>query len=152
MDSARLLCLWGFSRLECWNRLSCLPPGPLPKPGIKPSSPALQVVDSLLSEPPGKPKNTRMGNLSLLQEVKVAHSCPTLCDPMDCSLSGSSVHGILQARIPKWVAISFSREYSQIRNQTGVSCIAGGFFTRKAQPTIYVCMKFYSVKKISFRF
>ena len=37
-----------------------------------------------------------------------AQSCPTLCDPMDCSLSGSSVHGILQARILEWVAISFS--------------------------------------------
>ena len=38
----------------------------------------------------------------------VAHSCPTLCDPMDCSLSGSSVHGIFQARVLEWVAISFS--------------------------------------------
>ena len=41
--------------------------------------------------------------------MKAAQSCPTLCDPMDCSLSGSSVHGILQARILEWVAISFSR-------------------------------------------
>ena len=40
---------------------------------------------------------------------EVAQSCPTLCDPMDCSLPGSSVHGILQARILEWVAISFSR-------------------------------------------
>ena len=38
----------------------------------------------------------------------VAQSCPTLCDPMDCSPPGSSVHGILQARILEWVAISFS--------------------------------------------
>ena len=44
-------------------------------------------------------------------EVKVAQSCPTLCDPMDCSPSGSSVHGILQARILEWVAISFLRAY-----------------------------------------
>ena len=36
-------------------------------------------------------------------------SCPTLCDPMDCSLSGSSVHGIFQARLLEWIAISFSR-------------------------------------------
>ena len=41
--------------------------------------------------------------------VLVAQLCPTLCDPMDCSLPGSSVHGILQARILEWVANSFSR-------------------------------------------
>ena len=41
-------------------------------------------------------------------ESEVAQSCPTLCDPMDCSPSGSSVHGIFQARILEWVAISFS--------------------------------------------
>ena len=42
-------------------------------------------------------------------ESEVAQSCPTLCDPMDCSLPGSSLHGILQARVLEWVAISFSR-------------------------------------------
>ena len=42
-------------------------------------------------------------------ESEVAQSCPTLCDPMDCSPPGSSVHGILQARILEWIAISFSR-------------------------------------------
>ena len=41
-------------------------------------------------------------------ESEVTQSCPTLCDPMDCSPPGSSVHGILQARILEWVAISFS--------------------------------------------
>ena len=51
------------------------------------------------------------------------------CDPMDCSLPGSSVHGILQARILEWVAISFSRGSSQPWNRTHVSCIAGRFFT-----------------------
>ena len=40
--------------------------------------------------------------------LKVTQSCLTLCDPMDCSLPGSSVHGILQARVLEWVAISFS--------------------------------------------
>ena len=44
-------------------------------------------------------------------EVLVTQSCPTLCDPMDCSLSGSSVHGILQARILEWVPIPFSRGF-----------------------------------------
>ena len=49
--------------------------------------------------------------------------------PMDCSLPGSSVHGILQARILEWVAIPFSRGSSQPRDRTQVSCIAGEFFT-----------------------
>ena len=48
-----------------------------------------------------------------------------LCDPMDCSPPGSSVHGILQARVLEWVAISFSRGYSQPRGWTQVSHIAG---------------------------
>ena len=43
-------------------------------------------------------------------ESEVAQSCPTLCVPMDCSPPGSSVHGILQARILEWVAISFSKK------------------------------------------
>ena len=59
----------------------------------------------------------------------VAQSCPTLCDPMDCSPPGSAVHGISQARIVEWVAIPFSRGYSQSRDQTHVSCLGGGFFS-----------------------
>ena len=59
----------------------------------------------------------------------VAKSYLTLCDPMDCSPSNSSVHGILQARILEWVAISFSRKSSCPRDQTWVSWIAGRFFT-----------------------
>ena len=54
----------------------------------------------------------------------VAKSCPTLCDPVDCSPPGSSVHGILQARILGWVAISFSRGSSRPRDRTRVSCLA----------------------------
>ena len=42
-------------------------------------------------------------------ESEVAQSCPTLCDPMDCSLLGSSVHGTFQVKVLEWVAISFSR-------------------------------------------
>ena len=53
-----------------------------------------------------------------------AQSCPTLFDPMDCSLPGSSVHGIFQARILEWVAISFSRGFSQPRDQTFISCVS----------------------------
>ena len=58
----------------------------------------------------------------------VAQSCPTLCNPMDCTLPGSSVHGILQARILEWVAIFFSKESSEPRDRTQVSCSAGRFF------------------------
>ena len=57
-------------------------------------------------------------------DVKVAHSCPTLCDPMDCT-----VHGTLQARILEWVAFPFSRGSSQPRDRSQVSHIAGRFFT-----------------------
>ena len=59
----------------------------------------------------------------------VAQACPTLCNPMDCSLPGSSVHGVFQARILEWVAIFSSRGSSLSRDQTCVSCFAGGFFT-----------------------
>ena len=56
-------------------------------------------------------------------ESEVAQSCPTLCDPMDCSLPGSSVRGIFQAIVLEWIAISFSRGSSQPRDQTQVSHI-----------------------------
>ena len=61
-----------------------------------------------------------------------AQLCPTLCNPMDCSLPGSSVHGISQARILEWVAISSSRGSSWPRDRAHVpyaSCLASGFFT-----------------------
>ena len=70
-------------------------------------------------------------------ESEVAQSCPILCDPMDCSLPSSSVHGILQAIILEWVAISFSRGSSQPRDGTQVCRIAGRHFnlwaTREAR-------------------
>ena len=58
------------------------------------------------------------------EKVKVAQSCPTLCNPKDYT-----IHGILQARILEWVAVPFARASSQCRDQTQVSHIAGGFFT-----------------------
>ena len=58
-------------------------------------------------------------------KVLVAQSCPTLCDTMDCSPSGFSVHGILQARILEWVTMPFWRGSSQSRDWTWVSGIAG---------------------------
>ena len=63
--------------------------------------------------------------------------CLTLCDPMDCSPQGSSVHGISQARILEWVAISFSRGSSWPMDQTCVSCIAGRFFTTEPPGNSY---------------
>ena len=62
-------------------------------------------------------------------ESEVAQLCPTRCSPMDCSLPGSSIHGIFQARVLEWVAISFSMGSSQPRDRTRVSCIAGRCFT-----------------------
>ena len=59
----------------------------------------------------------------------VAQSRPTLCNPMDCSPPGHSVHGIIQERILEWVAIPFSRGSSPPRDRTQVSHVAGRFFT-----------------------
>ena len=70
--------------------------------------------------------------ISVCVHAKSLQSCLTLCDPMDYSLPGSSVHGILQARILEWVAMPSSRGSSPPRDRTQVSCgscIAGGFFT-----------------------
>ena len=60
---------------------------------------------------------------------KHAQSCPMLCNPMNCSPPGSSVHGISRARIQEWVTISSSRGSFRPRNLTCVACIAEGFFT-----------------------
>ena len=125
----------GFSRQEYWSGLPFPSPGDLPDPGIKPWSPVFQA-DTLTSEPPGKsnvkkapPKDahalirgtykyiTSNGKSDFADateiekesESEVTPLCLTLCDPMDHSLPGSSVHGIFQARILEWVAVSFSR-------------------------------------------
>ena len=128
----------------------------LPDPGINPGSPSFQA-DSLPTEPPGKPKNPGVGSLSLLQgifptqgsntglphccserwgacilsnscivivKVKLTQSHLTLY-PMDCTL-----HGVFQAKIVEWVGYPFSSGSSRPRNQPGVSCISGRFYTR----------------------
>jgi len=80
---------------------------------VTPQMAAHQAPPSLDS--PGK--NTGVGCHFLLQcmkvksESEVAQSCPTLCDPVDCSLPGSSIHGIFQARVLEWGAIAFSTPY-----------------------------------------
>ena len=79
-----------------------------------------------------KPKMMAVGKkkkILLLVLSEVAQSCLILCAPMDCSLSGSSVHGIFQARVPEWVAISFFMGSSGPRDWTQISCIAGRCFT-----------------------
>ena len=86
-------------------------------------------------------KNTRVGCHFLLQcmkvksENEVAQSCPTLCDPMDCNLSGSSVHEIFQAKVLEWIAISFSRGSSRPRSQTRVSRIASPWGCKELDTT-----------------
>ena len=73
--------------------------------------------------------------------VLVIQSCPILCDPMDCGPPGSSVHGILQAKILEWVAISFSRGSSQSGIEPESLGLASGLFTTKPpgrpQPSDY---------------
>ena len=79
-------------------------------------------------------------------EVKVcevAQSCPTVCDPTDCSLPGSSIHGIFQARVLEWVAISFSRGSSWPRDRTWVSHTAGRLFTIWATREAYRFVKLF---------
>ena len=73
--------------------------------------------------------STQHLEVPLLVCVLVTQLCLTLCKPMDCSLQGSSVRGIIQARILVWVVIFLSRGSSWPRDWTRVSCTAGRFFT-----------------------
>ena len=73
--------------------------------------------------------NSFSKEVKVKSEIEVTQSCPTLCDPMDHNLPGSSIHGILQARILEWVAISFSRGSSPPRDRAQVSRTAGRLFT-----------------------
>ena len=111
-----------LSRQEYRSGLPFLPPGDLPDPGIDPvslMSPALTGGFFTTS--------TTYNSFSFAVLCLVTQSCPTLCDPMNCSLPLSL--GILQARILEWVTMPFSRGSSQPRDQTQVSHIASRFFT-----------------------
>ena len=82
----------------------------------------------------------------LFIRIVCAHtqSCPTLCNPLDCSPPGSSVHEILQPRILEWVAMLSSRGSFQPRGRTPISCvsgIAGGFFSAEPLAKHLVCNK-----------
>ena len=75
-------------------------------------------------------QNDKSQSYSSLQRFLYSNqSYPALCNPMDCSLTGSSVRGILQAKILEWVATRFSRGSSLLRDRTQISCTAGRFFT-----------------------
>ena len=91
-----------FFRQEYWSGLPFLTPGDLPDPGIE-----LESCVSCIGRQVLLPLS-HLENPLILYCVLVTQSCPTLCDPMDCSPPGSSLPGILQARIPEWVAMPFS--------------------------------------------
>ena len=94
---------------------------------------ALWVTTMLLSH--ASPSDISLFWMYEKVKVLVAQSCPTLCNPMDYSLPGSSVHGMLQASILEWVAIPFSRGSSQPRERTQClmfSTLAGRFLTTGA--------------------
>ena len=97
-----------FPRQEYWSGLPFPTPGDIPDPGIERTSLVSLhwQVTSLPLAPPGKPHIKYIINGTLLL---LTQSWPTMCHTMECSPQGSSVHGILQARILEWVAISFSR-------------------------------------------
>ena len=79
-----------------------------------------------ITAPSGKPKQRPLS-------AKTLQSCPTLCDPIDCSLPGSSAHGILQARILEWVAMSSYRGHLPDPGiDPGSPALAGKFFTTSA--------------------
>ena len=99
----------------------------LPRPGIEPLPPHCRVNFYPLNHQ-GSPHICFI-TMPVKGKELVAQLCLTLSDPVDCSPPGSSVHGILQARILEWVAVPFSRGSSQPRDRTWVSHIAGRFFT-----------------------
>ena len=77
-------------------------------------------------------------------KVLVTQSCPTLCNPMDCSLPGTSIHGIFQARVLEGIATSFFRGPSRSRDRTQVSCIADSLLSEPmGWPTVYNCLQFF---------
>ena len=79
--------------------------------------------------------------------VLVTQSCLTLCDPVDYTLLGSSLHGILQARMMQWVYIPFSRESSWSRDWTQVSCTADRFLSTWATKEAQYIVEYYSAIK-----
>ena len=106
----------GFSKQKFWSGLPFLSPGDLPDTGSEPTSLVFAASTGEFFT------LVHLGNPWVC--VLVAQSCLTLCDPMDCSLTNSSVHGILQAKILEWVAISSSRRSSLPKDGTRVSYVS----------------------------
>ena len=155
--ASQTLLAMGVSRQEYWNALPDPPPGYLPNPGLKPAVSYVSCIGrqvlyhhshlgsllchleyyltsviSVLSFVKEKPYHKLFHlckNPYTNSVLRVRCSVISLCDLMDCSLPGSSVHGILQARILEQVVIPFSRGPSWPRDGTQVSCSAGKFFT-----------------------
>ena len=118
----------GFSRQEYWNGL------PHPSAGDLPDS-RIELVSLMSPALAGGFLTTSTTWQTLIYVRKWKWSRSVMSDsllPVDCSPSSSSVHGILQARILEWVAVSFSRGSSWPRDRTQVSRIAGRFFTDRA--------------------
>ena len=88
------------------------------------SSLSLLFLVSSIRKPSGLPKCEVIITKSFHVCAKSPQTCPTLCDPMDCGPPGSSVHGILQAKMLEWVAISSYRGSSQPRDQTHISYVS----------------------------
>ena len=105
----------GAPRQEYWSGLPFPPPGDLPDPGIDSKSPMPPVLAGILYSA------TREVLKPSCLHTKSLQSCTTLCNSINCSPPGSSVHGILQARILEWVAVPSSTGSSQPRDPTHVS-------------------------------
>ena len=91
--------------------------------------------------------SSMISTMSATWKLKVKFSCTVVSDslsPMDCSLPGSSVHGILHARVMEWVSISFSGGFSWPRDQTLVSCTAGRFFTNWATRSAFSRLTYFT--------
>ena len=112
----------GFSRQEHWSGLPFPPPGHLPDPGIHPWGLEFAALAG----------GFFTTGATWDSESEVAQSCPTLHDPVDCSPSGSSVHGIFRTKILEWVTISFSRGSSRPRDRTLI-CTAGRLYCLRHQ-------------------
>ena len=106
-----------FPRQKYWSELPFPPPGDLPNPGMEPASPSL-AGGFFTHRAPWEAQVTWVTAAA----AKSLQSCLTLCDPIDGSPLGSSIHGILQARTLEWVAISFSNAWKWKVKVKSLSC------------------------------
>ena len=115
---------YGILQARILKWASCPPPEDLPDPWIEPAFLTCPVLAGRFFA-----TGTIWETHTYQSESKVTQLCPTVCDPMNYRLPRSSIHGIFQARVLEWVAISFSRGSSQPRDQTWVFCKVGRRFT-----------------------